>query len=104
MRIDRTNYGTESVGNGKPDRNRAAPPAIHYGTDKGAPDQARITFDQSRVRALETQVLAHPEVRQERVDLLRQSLGKGEYSVSDTQLADAILADITNGSSAQPTG
>jgi anti-sigma28 factor (negative regulator of flagellin synthesis) len=56
------------------------------------------------VRALETQALAQPEVRQQRVDLLRQSLGKGEYAVSDTQLADAILADITNGSSAQPTG
>jgi flagellar biosynthesis anti-sigma factor FlgM len=92
------------VDNGKPDRNRVAPATSQHESDKAAPDQARITFDQSRVRALETQVLAQPEVRQQRVDLLRQSLGKGEYSVSDTQLADAILADITNGSSAQPTG
>jgi anti-sigma28 factor (negative regulator of flagellin synthesis) len=48
--------------------------------------------------------MAQPEVRQERVDLLRQSLGKGEYAVSDGQIADAMLADITAGSAGHLAG
>ncbi len=103
MRIDLTNYGAESVDNSKRDRARAAPAADH-GSETAVPDQAHFSFDQPRVRALENQVLALPEVRQQRVDLLRQSVGKGEYSVSDNQLAAAIIADLTNGSAGQPTG
>lgn len=104
MKVDAAKNGRDAVDDGKPDRNRLAAPASHCGSDKAAPDRARIAFDQSLVQTLETQALAQPEVRQQRVDLLRQLLGKGEYSVSDTQLADAILADITNVSLAQPTG
>ena len=104
MRVDLTTYGTESVDNAKPDRTRTASAASEHGSDTAVPDQTHFSFDQTRVRALASQVLAQPEVRQQRVELLRQSLGKGEYSVSDTQLADAILADLTSGSAAQPTG
>jgi flagellar biosynthesis anti-sigma factor FlgM len=102
MRIDLTNYGTEPVDSSKHDRTRGA--AAEHGGETAVPDQTHLSFDQSRVRALESQALAQPEVRQQRVELLRQSLGKGEYSVSDNQLADAIIADLTSGSAAQPTG
>jgi flagellar biosynthesis anti-sigma factor FlgM len=67
-------------------------------------DQAHFSFDNTRVRALESEVMAQPEVRQQRVDLLRQSLGKGEYAISDGQIADAMLADLTAGSAGQLTG
>ena len=103
MRIDVTNYGTESVDSSKRDHARA--PATHeHGNDTAVPDQAHFSFDLTRVGALASQVLAQPEVRQQRVDLLRQSVGKGEYSVSDNQLADAIIADLSSGSAGQPTG
>ena len=104
MRVDLTNYGTESVDKGKQDRAHAATTTSEHGSETAVPDHTHFSFDQTRVRALESQVLAQPEVRQQRVDLLRQSLGKGEYSVSDNQLADAIIADLTSGSAAQPTG
>jgi len=48
--------------------------------------------------------MAQPEVRQQRVELLRQSLGKGEYAVSGGQVADAMLADLTGGSAEQLAG
>jgi anti-sigma28 factor (negative regulator of flagellin synthesis) len=48
--------------------------------------------------------MAQPEVRQQRVELLRQSLGKGEYLVSDGQVADAMLADLTSGRARQLEG
>ncbi len=104
MRVDLTNYGTESVDKGKPDRARTSPANTEQTSPAAAPDQANFSFDQTRIQTLKNQVLAQPEVRQQRVDLLRQSLGKGEYSVTDTQLADALIADLTNGSAAQPTG
>jgi anti-sigma28 factor (negative regulator of flagellin synthesis) len=46
------------------------------------------------VRTLEAVVLAQPEIRQQKVDSLRQAAGKGEYAVSDAQIADAISADF----------
>lgn len=104
MRVDLKTYGTESTDNSKTDRARATPAPSEQGNETAAHDQTRFTFDQTRVRALESQVLAQPEVRQQRVDLLRQSVGKGEYAVSDNQIANAIIADLASGSTGQPTG
>jgi flagellar biosynthesis anti-sigma factor FlgM len=104
MRVDLTHYGTESVDSGKQDRARVAPTPAEPGNETAVSDQTHFSFDQTRVKLLQTQALAQPEVRQQRVDLLRQSLGKGEYAVSDNKLADAIIADLTNGSGTQPTG
>ena len=104
MRVDLRNYGTESVDNSRQDRTRPGPAPGDHAAGAAAPDQARLSFDQARVRSLAGQALAQPEVRQQRVDLLRQSLGKGEYSVSDAKIADAIIADLNPGSPDQPTG
>ena len=103
MRVDQTNRGSESVETSKPERARLTPSPVERGSETAVPDQTNFSFSQSRVQALATQVLAQPEVRQQRVDLLRQSLGKGEYSVSDRQIADAIIADVTS-SAGQATG
>jgi flagellar biosynthesis anti-sigma factor FlgM len=103
MRVDLKTYGL-----GPPDENKTGragqPPAAERATDSAAPDQARFSFDQTRVRALEGQVLAQPEVRQQKVELLRQALGKGEYAVSDGQVAEALLADLAAGSAGQLAG
>lgn len=104
MRVALTDYGTESVDNAKPDRARTSPANDEPANAAATPDKAHFSFDQPRVETLRNQALTQPEVRQQRVDLLRQSLGKGEYSVTDTQVAAAIIADLTNGSAAQPTG
>jgi flagellar biosynthesis anti-sigma factor FlgM len=103
MRVDLKNYGTESVESNKPDRARTAPSASEQAA-ADAPDYTHFSFSAARVRALTSQVLAQPEVRQQRVDLLRQLVGKGEYSISDTQIADAIISDFSSGSASQPTG
>lgn len=102
MRVDLRTIGTEPANSGKTDRTHAT--QAELGNETPALDQASFSFDQSRVRSLENQVLAQPEVRQQRVELLRQSLGKGEYAVSDGQVAEAMLADLTSGSAGQLTG
>ena len=101
MRVDLRSTGAEAADTGKTDRTR---PASSAGAQGNTLDQTHFSFDSTRVRALETQVMAQPEVRQERVDLLRQSLGKGEYAVSEGQVADAMLADLTAGSAGHLAG
>jgi flagellar biosynthesis anti-sigma factor FlgM len=92
------------VDSSKNDRARAGPAAGEQVSETVTQDRTQFSFDQTRVRALQTQALAQPEVRQQRVDSLRQSVGKGEYAVSDSQVADAIIADLTSGSAGQLTG
>ena len=103
MKVDLRTNGTAVADNGKADRTRAAS-AHGDGNETTALDQTRLSFDLTRVRALESLVMAQPEIRQQRVELLRQSVGKGAYAVSDGQIADAMLADLTNGSAGQLTG
>jgi flagellar biosynthesis anti-sigma factor FlgM len=103
MRVDLKTSGTEAADSGKTDRTRPTPATGGRGNETSALDQTHFSFD-TRVRALESEVMAQPEVRQQRVELLRQSLGKGEYLVSDGQVADAMLADLTSGRARQLEG
>lgn len=104
MRVDLRTQATEPADKSKTERARSAPASGEHGNNTAALDQASFSFDQTRVKALESEVLAQPEVRQQKVDLLRQAVGKGEYAVSDGQVADAMFADLVNGSAAQLTG
>jgi len=104
MRVDLRTPGTEAAESGKTERARPTPTTGEGGNSTSAPDQTHFSFDQARIRALQSEALAQPEVRQQRVELLRQSLGKGEYVVTEDQVADAMLADLTSGSSGQLAG
>lgn len=48
----------------------------------------------SNISALAAQVKQMPDVRQERVDALRQAVESGQYQVSDKQIAEALHAQI----------
>src|SRR5205085_4127705 len=101
MKVELRSAGTVAADANQSDRMR---PASNAGAQEERFDQAHFSFDGTRVRTLEAHVLSQPEVRQERVELLRQSLGKGEYAVSDGQIADAMLADMAGGSGEQLMG
>ena len=104
MRVDLRTHGTDAAEKSTTERARGRSASGDAGSASSSIDEARFSFDQARVRDLQHQVLAQPEVRYEKVNSLRQALGKGEYSVSDGQVADAIFADLSNGSAAQLTG
>jgi len=57
-------------------------------------DQTRFSSDPGRVQALAAQALAQPEVRQGKVEALQQAIGRGEYSVSSGQVADAMASEL----------
>ena len=88
MRIDlRTAYDT-----GADDQTQKTP--AKSGAQKPqAPDATELSSD-IRLSGLLAKAAAAPDVRQERVDQLRQAIASGTYSVSDEQLADAMLRDL----------
>jgi flagellar biosynthesis anti-sigma factor FlgM len=58
-------------------------------------DQTRLSFDQTRVQSLEAHVLAQPEIREAKVQSLRQAIGNGGYSVPASQVADALISELS---------
>lgn len=98
MRID--NYGPQAT----PEDNRtgaansagtsgtnAAP--RNLGQDLGE-DQAQLSGAHTQVLALSAQVAQLPEIRQERVQALRQAVESGQYRVSPEQVAGAVFAHM----------
>ena len=57
-------------------------------------DKAQLSVDSATVQQLKSTLSQLPEVRQERVNALRQAVNDGSYQVSNLQLADAIGSDL----------
>lgn len=95
MRVDLQTHGLEG-----PEKSKTSGAKSPAGKAEQATraDQASFSFDQIHLQTLESQVMTQPEVRGQKVEALRQAVGKGEYAVSDGQVADAIVADLRGGS------
>lgn len=104
MRVDLRSYGLEPPDKSKTGQAAGQTPSTAPNSPETVAadgDQARITFTQARVQSLEAQALAQPEIREPRVEALRQAIHKNEYAVSDRQIAEAMVADLTGAGTAQ---
>ena len=54
-------------------------------------DKASLSVDALNVSSLEAQALAAPQIRQDKVEALRQAIQNGEYKVEPDKIARAIL-------------
>jgi negative regulator of flagellin synthesis FlgM len=54
-------------------------------------DKASLSVDTLSVSSLQAQALATPEVRQDKVEALRQQVQNGQYHVDPEHIAQAIL-------------
>jgi flagellar biosynthesis anti-sigma factor FlgM len=59
-------------------------------TQGASEDRTTFHSDGAAVRALTTQALKSPEIRQETVDTLRKSVNSGEYKIDTARIAGAI--------------
>ncbi len=59
----------------------------------GAEDRTTLAFDHANISSLVSQAVASPEVRQDKVDALRQAISSGQYKVDPGQVADAMLPE-----------
>jgi flagellar biosynthesis anti-sigma factor FlgM len=95
MRID-PNQGTQAL----PESGPAGTPSTPSGTAQASgsaslgEDQAQLSGAHVQVQALVGQALQFPEVRQEKVNGLRQVVLEGNYGPSPSQLADSIFAHM----------
>lgn len=60
-------------------------------------DQAQLSIDSNTIQRLQAGLSQVPEIRQDRVDALRQAISNGSYQVSDQQLSNAIASELFAG-------
>jgi negative regulator of flagellin synthesis FlgM len=63
-------------------------------SSEAAADDAQFSPDASLANSLRAKLAQVPEVRQDKVDQLRQSINEGTYSATSQQIASAMLNDI----------
>src|ERR1700691_5942142 len=56
-------------------------------------DNVTLSTDTSSIAALTTKAMTSPEIRQDKVDALRQAIANGDYKVDPGQIAKAMIAD-----------
>jgi flagellar biosynthesis anti-sigma factor FlgM len=54
-------------------------------------DTTTLSADSNSISALQARALATPEIRQDKVDALRQSIQNSDYKLEPDQIAHAIL-------------
>jgi flagellar biosynthesis anti-sigma factor FlgM len=95
MRID-GNQAVQSL----PESGRSDGPSLASGDAHSSAsnplgeDQAEFSGARGQVQALAEQVLQLPEIRQEKVNALRQVVLGGNYQISSKQFADAVFAHM----------
>ncbi|MBZ5653748.1 MAG: flagellar biosynthesis anti-sigma factor FlgM [Acidobacteriia bacterium] len=70
-----------------------AKPAPSQADKPAAPEQdkATLSLNASGVGALAQKALSVPEVRQDKVDALRQAIQRGEYTLDPGKIAQALI-------------
>ena len=58
------------------------------------PDEVQFSFDAEKVQQLRADLDGLPELRQERVAVLRQVIEAGSYKVTNQQIAQAMSSDL----------
>jgi|SRR5580698_7750097 negative regulator of flagellin synthesis FlgM len=56
-----------------------------------AEDAATLSIDSARVNSLVAKALDSPQVREQKVEALRQAVQNGEYKVDPAQIAEAMI-------------
>jgi flagellar biosynthesis anti-sigma factor FlgM len=100
MRID-LNLGPQPL----PESNRSSTPVSggpvnSSGGALSGEDQAQLSGSHAQVLALVTQASQLPEVREERIHVLRQAIQSGQYQSSPEKVAGALFAHLIAGSAA----
>lgn len=94
MRID-VNHGPQSTSESNPSSASSAASAGNASASRAlGEDQAQLSGAHLWVEALAAQAAQLPEIRQERVQALRQAVLGGDYDVSPEQVAGAMFSAL----------
>jgi flagellar biosynthesis anti-sigma factor FlgM len=87
MRIDLNNISFQGVEREDNTRKAGAKPP----TARSVEDKTSLSVDTLSVSSLEARAMSSPQIRQDKVDALRQSIQNGDYKVEADKVAHAIL-------------
>jgi flagellar biosynthesis anti-sigma factor FlgM len=97
MRID-LNYGPQALAeNSRTSAQNTTPASSSAAAGALGEDQAQLSGAHVQVEALAAQASHLPEVREERVQALRQAIQSGHYQPSPESVAGALLAHMAAG-------
>jgi flagellar biosynthesis anti-sigma factor FlgM len=54
-------------------------------------DKTTLSYDRANISTLTSQAMSSSDVRQDRVEVLRQAVSSGQYQVMPDQIAEAVL-------------
>lgn len=100
MRID-LHYGPQQVSeSGRSNAENSASPANSSGRVEAGDDQAQFSGAHVQVEALAGQASQLPEIREERVQSLREAVASGQYQPDPRKVAGALVAQMVFGPAA----
>ncbi len=72
----------------------AATSAAHVESDQHlAEDTTRLSTDSAAVKSLTAKALTAPDVRQDKVEALRQAIQNGDYTIDPAMVAQALIRE-----------
>jgi flagellar biosynthesis anti-sigma factor FlgM len=92
MRIDLSNTAASQLASEVNSKPTAAQIPAKSGGINGE-DRATLTSDSTSVGSLVSTALSSPEVRQGKVDSLRQAINNGQYAIDPVSVAGSMLGE-----------
>lgn len=92
MRIDLFNSAASELASERASQKATAENAAKSGQPQGE-DRATLTSDSASVGSLVSTALSSPEVRQDKVDSLKQAVSSGQYDLNPGKIAKSIIDD-----------
>jgi negative regulator of flagellin synthesis FlgM len=92
MRIDLFNSAASELSSERASQKATAENAAKSGQPQ-AEDRATLTSDSASVGSLVSTALSSPEVRQDKVDSLKQAISSGQYELNPGKIAKSIIDD-----------
>jgi len=91
MKIDLNNSTPDPIvtSQGKNHGSSASTNQVHPAGE----DTASLSFDRASVGSLVSQAMSSPEVRQDKIDALRQSIANGQFKIEPAKVAEAMLRE-----------
>jgi negative regulator of flagellin synthesis FlgM len=90
MRIDLSQLTSSQIANEQGTKKVSGQPAGSVDSTESE-DRTTLSSDSSSVSSLVSKAMSTPEIRQELVTQLKQSVGSGQYSVDANAIASSML-------------
>jgi len=92
MRIDLFNSAANEIASEQSSQQVNGPNVSKSGVSNEE-DRATLTSDSTSVGSLVSTAMSSPELRQDKIDSLRQAIGSGQYDLDPGQIAASMVDD-----------